>query len=149
MHLALFPDMAEIVPGNEAGLEAEWEALLALRAKVLAKLEVLREQKVIGKSLEATVTLGSRAEGAALWERYASALPELFNVSEVEFRAAEHLEEDLHVQRSQQPKCERCWRFVGDVSGDARFPSVCLRCAEALEAVDFPPYAAADSESAA
>ncbi len=152
VHLALFPDLAEIVPGNEAGLEAEWEALLALRAKILAKLEVLREQKVIGKSLEATVTLARGAEGAALWERYASALPELFNVSEVEFRASEHSDEEylstLHVQRSEQPKCERCWRFVGDVSGDARYPTVCLRCAEALEAIGFSPYETADSESA-
>ena len=36
-------------------------------------------------------------------------------------------------------KCERCWRVVPDVGSDARWPSVCSRCAEALDAINFPP----------
>ncbi len=35
-------------------------------------------------------------------------------------------------------KCERCWRVVPDVGADARWPSVCARCAEALAVVGFP-----------
>jgi isoleucyl-tRNA synthetase len=37
-------------------------------------------------------------------------------------------------------KCERCWRFTEDVGDDARYPTVCLRCADALDAIQFPPY---------
>ena len=44
------------------------------------------------------------------------------------------------VRRSAQPKCERCWRYVPDVAQDTRYPTVCLRCAEALEAIGFAPY---------
>ena len=40
------------------------------------------------------------------------------------------------------PKCDRCWRHVPDVGDDTRYPTVCLRCAEALDAIDFPPYPA-------
>jgi isoleucyl-tRNA synthetase len=40
-------------------------------------------------------------------------------------------------------KCDRCWRFTDDVGNDANYPTVCLRCAEALDAIDFSPYAAA------
>jgi len=43
-------------------------------------------------------------------------------------------------------KCERCWRFTEDVGDDARYPTVCLRCADALEAIHFPAYAATTTE---
>jgi isoleucyl-tRNA synthetase len=140
VHLALFPDLAEIVPGSEAGLESEWEQLLELRGKVLAKLELLRADKVIGKSLEAVVTLyvTEHREGGLL-RKYAGALPELFNVSEVELKAVTELP-DVAVRRSDEPKCERCWRYVQEVGQEGRYPTVCLRCAEALEEVGFPPY---------
>ena len=57
VHLALFPDLADIVPGNESSLEADWEVLLLKRTEVLAKLEDLRAKKTIGKALEASVTM--------------------------------------------------------------------------------------------
>ena len=143
VHLALFPDLADIIPGNESNLERDWQLLLVLREMVLAKLEILRGEKVIGKSLEATVTLSStRDEDVQLLTKYSSALAELFNVSNV---ALGHSQQDVsklhvHVQRSAEAKCERCWRYVEDVAADARFPTVCLRCAEALTAIGFPPH---------
>jgi isoleucyl-tRNA synthetase len=45
------------------------------------------------------------------------------------------------VERSKQSKCDRCWRYVPDVGDNPDYPTVCLRCAEALNAIDFPPYA--------
>jgi isoleucyl-tRNA synthetase len=41
---------------------------------------------------------------------------------------------------SEVPKCDRCWRHVPDVGQQEKYPTVCLRCAEALDAIDFPPY---------
>ena len=144
VHLALFPDLSEIVPGNESELEAEWAELLGVREQVLAKLEVLRAEKVIGKSLEAKVTLHAGENG--LLTKYEGALAELFNVSEVGLRAvtpgdAGHVA-SMGVERSGAPKCERCWRYVPDVGAEGRFPTVCERCAEALEAIEYAPYAA-------
>ena len=133
VHLALFPDLADIVPGSEAGLEAEWEQLLAIRTEVLAKLEILRAEKVIGKSLEAEVAL---AVPAAL-AKYENALPELFNVSTVVIAPNAT---EIKATRSDAPKCERCWRYIPEVGADTRFPTVCLRCADALDAIAFSPY---------
>ena len=169
VHLALFPDLAEIVPGSEADLEKDWARLLTLREHVLVKLEALRQEKTIGKSLEARVELGADSSMKGLLPRYQSALPELFNVSAVDIvgigdneklfyatnrdilnavthKLGEPAVVDLPrilVEKSDNPKCERCWRYVPDVGADARFPTVCLRCAEALEAIGFEPYAAA------
>ncbi len=39
-------------------------------------------------------------------------------------------------------KCDRCWRHYADRGKNSNYPTVCLRCAEALDAIDFPPYAA-------
>jgi len=36
-------------------------------------------------------------------------------------------------------KCGRCWRVVPDVGSDGRWPEVCARCSEALEAIGFEP----------
>ena len=149
VHLALFPDMADIVPGNEAKIEDDWARLLEVRAQVLAQLEVLRADKVIGKSLEAVVMLSlPEASSEGTIQKYADALPELFNVSEVEIVVGDQSLVSLSARRSYKPKCERCWRYVADVASDVRYPTVCLRCAEALEAIGFAPYAAGQEPSA-
>ncbi len=151
VHLALFPDLAEIVPGREAELVADWSELLGIRMSVLSNLEFLRGQKKIGKSLEATVSL-SVGENAprglnALLSRYEEALPELFNVSSVSVRHVSGDQLMLEEAPASAPKCERCWRYVTDVGKAPRFPSVCLRCAEALEAIGFEPDSAVGAEA--
>jgi isoleucyl-tRNA synthetase len=146
VHLALFPSIADIVPGNVKQIETDWEHLLSVRSDVLAKLEGLRADKIIGKSLEAIVSINvnDHSESDALFQRYAIALPELFNVSEVDFLTATQNDPDhlpiMAVRRSERAKCERCWRYVPDVGDDARYPTVCLRCADALQAINYPPF---------
>ena len=55
------------------------------RTEVLAKLEALRADKVIGKALEAVVTLYIGRDSRKIWRRDTQLpLPELFNVSEVD-----------------------------------------------------------------
>jgi isoleucyl-tRNA synthetase len=139
VHLALFPDLADIIPGSESALEADWARLLEVRDAVLLRLEALRGDKTIGKALEAEVTLTAPPADLALLNRYLTALPELFNVSAVRVVAGDGPLEVMAI-KSPEPKCERCWRFVPDVASDARYPSVCARCAEALDAIGFAPY---------
>jgi isoleucyl-tRNA synthetase len=144
VHLALFPDLADIIPGNESDLEAEWAQLLVIRDQALSKLELLRAEKVIGKSLEAEVTIHlSGPQDAAVLTKYAHALAELLNVSHVALKPYEEAGRNpltLDVSKSAAPKCDRCWRYVPEVGEDARFPTVCLRCAGALQAIGFAPY---------
>jgi isoleucyl-tRNA synthetase len=154
VHLALFPDLADIVPGNESSIEADWARLLVLRDQVLFHLEQLRADKVIGKSLEAEVVISEADENPAyvsFLRGYEPALAELFNVSEVRLESAPAAagisELSVRASKSEKPKCERCWRYVTDVASDDRYPTVCLRCAEALEAIGFPPYTANPLES--
>ena len=147
VHLTQFPTPEDLAPTAHASqLIADWESLLQRRTEVLSKLENLREKKIIGKSLEAVVTLYIGETEKNLEKRYAASLPELFNVSEVDFLTVTHSDPDYlqnhAVERSTRSKCDRCWRHVPDVGHNANYPTVCLRCAEALDAIDFPPYPA-------
>ena len=84
-------------------------------------------------------------ELSKLFVSYSPSLAELFNVSNVEVLLADAgvagSEPVIEVRHSAHAKCERCWRYyVPDVAEDPRFPTVCLPCcAEALEAIGFPP----------
>jgi isoleucyl-tRNA synthetase len=141
VHLTLFPTPESIAPAAASQkLIADWDTLLQKRTEVLAKLETLRAEKVIGKALEAVVALSAPAEQDLL-AKYLESLPELFNVSEVDILTNSD-RSSLTVERSQRTKCDRCWRYTDDVGQNAAYPTVCLRCAEALDAIGFAPYTA-------
>jgi isoleucyl-tRNA synthetase len=40
----------------------------------------------------------------------------------------------VSVSRAEGQKCDRCWRVVPELSEDARFPTLCSRCVDALDA---------------
>jgi isoleucyl-tRNA synthetase len=143
VHLALFPELSTIIPSNTRDLLDDWQRLLETRDRVLTGLENLRANKIIGKALEAEVRIDS---SSPLLHKYSTALPELFNVSQVEVvPSSTSGDEIFNISKSEAPKCERCWRYVPDVGNEAKYPTVCLRCAEALDAIGYPPYAASGS----
>jgi isoleucyl-tRNA synthetase len=82
--------------------------------------------------------------------KYRDALAELVGLSHVELSEESGMRESTPssgrattiISKANAPKCERCWRHVPDVGQNANYPTVCLRCAEALDAIDFPTYAA-------
>jgi isoleucyl-tRNA synthetase len=148
VHLALFPDIAEIVPGRVKTIEEDWEKLLTVRDEVLLSLEAARQTKLVGKGLDARVHIETSGGTLSLLERYDSSLKELFNVSQVSLSHIEHLNGETRVVTAAADgvKCERCWNYTTDVGNDARYPTVCLRCAEALDAIGYPPYAVSEDK---
>jgi isoleucyl-tRNA synthetase len=145
VHLALFPDVAEIVPGRIAEVEGDWEKLMVVRQAVMVELEALRLAKSIGKSLDASIQVIA-TEGsvdAAVLKQYEAALAEFFNVSQASVQvvgASQNVAAVLiEAQVADGVKCGRCWRVVPDVGVDDRWSQVCGRCAEALEAIGFEP----------
>ncbi len=145
VHLALFPSMQEIVPGIVADLEAAWERLLEVRSIVFTELEALRLSKTIGKSLEATVQIlvTEGSPDASLLVRYENALAEFLNVSQATVQVVGASEQNaallVRATVATGTKCNRCWRVLNDVGSDSRWPSVCARCSDALDAIGFAP----------
>jgi isoleucyl-tRNA synthetase len=91
--------------------EAKWAELRALRAQVTEAIEPLRRDKVLGSSLEAEVRVPSGEDSAFL--------AELFITSTV------HRGDDIRVEKTNNHKCGRCWRYLPEVKDDGE---LCDRC---------------------
>ncbi len=86
MHAAFFPEAADLTAGlsDESRKRiANWDRLMEVREDVLKSLETARQEKFIGAPLEARVNLSADASLYPLLEQYASELPGLFIVSQV------------------------------------------------------------------
>jgi isoleucyl-tRNA synthetase len=117
------------------GVVAEFDALFAVRAGVLPLYEAARRDKLIGKSLEAKVTLTATGASAALLEKWKAELPELFIASQVvlsptasEKAQAVTPEVKALVERASGNKCPRCWTYKPEVGAQ----ELCARCTDAV-----------------
>ncbi len=69
---------------------------------------------------------------------YRDFLPTLFGVSEVELKpsglkpSSPLAAFEVDVERAAGTKCERCWRYVPEVSAEPDRAGLCPRCVEAL-----------------
>lgn len=107
---------------RDPGLEARFDRLRALRALVTQEIEPLRREKKIGSSNEAVVHL--RVPGGA--DIDAAAFAEMCIVGKV---IVSDGPESVSVGISDDPRCERCWRYLPDVAEDS---GLCGRCADAV-----------------
>ena len=77
------------------------------------------------------------AATAAQLDSYRDFLPTLFGVSEVELKPQASSARpaggvEVLVERAAGIKCERCWRYVPEVSAEPDRTGLCPRCVEAL-----------------
>jgi isoleucyl-tRNA synthetase len=95
----------------------EIETILKFRERVYEKLEALRQEKKIGKFLDAQVTLtaADTAEPMTLLRRYADDLPELLIVSQVHLVSGANAEVDIAVAPAGGVRCPRSWRWVPEL----------------------------------
>jgi isoleucyl-tRNA synthetase len=144
VHIALFSEDAELRTNLPADKMANWELLAKVRAEVLKALEVARAEKTINSGLEAKVLLGGDLQLKARLKHYLSTLPALFIVSQVDFlnagsgsyRSDAVPTLEVTVQKAEGQKCERCWNYSVHVGENARYPTVCERCTEALNEIE-------------
>ncbi|HEX4856920.1 MAG TPA: class I tRNA ligase family protein, partial [Limnobacter sp.] len=115
---------------NNEQLNAKWQELLALRARVVKELENLRTAGKIGSSLQGAVHLYLPAELHQAAASLGDDLKFLFIVSSVTIEPA--VEERIEVGTAVGEKCERCWHVRPDTGADGEHPGVCGRCVSNL-----------------
>ncbi|HEY4817405.1 MAG TPA: isoleucine--tRNA ligase [Candidatus Acidoferrum sp.] len=140
-HMAEFPEAESLIAKIDPQKKEAWEELAKVRSAVLAKLEEARNAKSIGGSLEAKVSLYSRLpELQNTLKSYAQQLPALFIVSQVQvLEAAPDAGESglaVRIDKAEGQKCERCWNYSTHVGENARYPTICERCSEALAQIE-------------
>jgi isoleucyl-tRNA synthetase len=145
VHMALFPGAEKLEHSLDEAHAKNWERLQEVREEVLKALEPLRTAKTISANLEARVTLSASGDLAALLQKYASNLPALFIVSQVEIESRSTNGSgsaaglgDLKVRAGKAlgTKCERCWNYSIHVGESTDYPTVCERCVAALNEIE-------------
>jgi len=141
VQLTDLPEYQELT--NAKALEDKWTEFMHLRDDVLKALEEARNQKVIGKSLTAKVTLYVNEKSRALLDSIDENMKQLFIISG--FEVAGHYEEApenalkletaaIVITKAEGETCERCWIVTPDVGQDSEHPTLCPRCAEVVKA---------------
>ncbi len=127
VHMALFP--GELAQWQDDALIERFNALAAYRDTVNLQLEAKRKDKTITANLSAKVRITADGENAKWLSDSADFLPTLLGVSEVELESGPFA---VSVELATGTKCDRCWRYVPEVSQDGDRAGLCPRCVEAL-----------------
>jgi isoleucyl-tRNA synthetase len=126
VHLETFPELpAEWL---DPALAERWTRLRDLRTAITGAVETERREKRIGSSLEARVGLPHTVPETGLLDEPGWA--ELAIVSQVRIEDGQGR---VTAGSAGGTKCVRCWRVLPEVGSTANHPSLCLRCADAVE----------------
>lgn len=107
---------------KESELLTAFDTLEEVRHAVLKRLEEAREQKLIGKSLQAEVDLTITKAQQDMLERLVSDMKQVFIVSKVNVTLGEELA--VEVRKAAGFTCDRCWNVVDHVHENG----LCDRC---------------------
>ncbi len=124
---------------DEAFME-RWDRIHAVREDAQKALEIARASKLIGKSLDAAVTLHAQGELMDFLADIKEMLPKILIVSDVLLDAdttAEFVGDveglSVSVAHAAGEKCCRCWTYSETVGADAEHPDLCARCAALMK----------------
>lgn len=142
VQLADFPDYQEYP--NQAELMDSWKAFMDFRDKVLKALEVARNEKLIGKSMEAKVIIYPNEQVRTLLTALDSNIaqlliisPDFFEVKDVKESAPENAQKfddvAILVEKAEGHVCERCRQVKVSVGDDPHFATLCSHCAQIVE----------------
>jgi isoleucyl-tRNA synthetase len=141
---------AQFIPARgdckDSALIEQWDLLLKVRKEITKALELARKDKVIGHSLDASVSLALPPDLLRGLRDYRDELTSICIVSAIEFADAGTLEgayeseeyRGLVIKVAPSPftKCERCWIHDPTVGYDKEHPSLCKRCMKVIKAVE-------------
>ena len=140
VQLTDFPEVDE--QANFADLRAKWNKIIAIRDEVLKALEEARNAKVIGKSLEAKLSVYADSDVVALLNDSNVDFAQLSIVSQfVVAGTKEQAPENalvldktaIVVEKADGEKCERCWTISETVGSNEKHSTLCTRCADVVE----------------
>lgn len=131
---------------SEALGNSYWEELLQVRSEVNRALELARKDKVVGKALEAEVTLYATSSLVKKLELLGEELRFVLITSKAKVVTVESKEEVtsevmdtdveglwLTVSAAQGKKCERCWHVTEDIGVNEKYDDLCGRCVTNVE----------------
>lgn len=128
---------ARAIEGQDE-LNKKWSFFMEVRHDILKALEEARNEKVIGKSLEASIVIKANKSEV---ESLLSNIPHLHQLLIVSHAEVTDTLEDgksyeyvtVKVTKHNGETCERCWVVSDTVGENEKHPSLCTRCADIVE----------------
>jgi isoleucyl-tRNA synthetase len=135
VHLALLPEPSGAEPS--AGQREEWELLLRLRDEALGQLDKLKKEVGLKNALDAEVVyVVDDDEIRRKLQDYGVDLADVAGAGHFTFaeKGTNGPAAVVRVadRRADCPDCARCWKRRPDVGEDARYPDLCMRCAQRM-----------------
>ncbi|EAC5222089.1 isoleucine--tRNA ligase [Listeria monocytogenes] len=137
IHLQDLPEVKVLADSEE--ITAKWDAFMQIRDNVQKALEFARNEKLIGKSMLAKVTLYVDGEAKTLFDSLEGDFAQLFIVSDFELvEGLENAPESafksnqvaVQITVAEGETCERCRVVKKDVGVNPKHPTLCGRCAD-------------------
>ena len=142
VQLAEMPEVEQYENHDE--LLQNWQKFMNLRDDVLKVLEEARDQKLIGKSFEAAVTIYPTAEMKTVLTNLDANFRQILIVSKLTIATGEAPEDAQKlpngafiVEHAQGEVCPRCRMIRTDIGADNEVPLLCGRCAKIVKE-DYP-----------
>lgn len=115
-----------------------WEQIMVLRDLCNLKLETMRNEKVIGRSMEAQIELiHPNANIRSYLAQHQELIRQVFIVGRL--RVTENVNDDsvlnVEVSKAEGTKCSRCWNTDEAVGKSQDHPELCARCEEIVVSI--------------
>lgn len=126
VHFSDWPEVP-VVDWSET-LSIKWSDVRHFRQAVNESIEPLRREKVVGSSLQASVQVELRNNDVRS-DLSDVDMAEVAIVSQFAWASPEDFDGDVHVTKTTNHKCGRCWRHLPEVTEDG---ALCGRCADVV-----------------
>ncbi|MGB9642795.1 MAG: isoleucine--tRNA ligase, partial [Candidatus Ratteibacteria bacterium] len=103
-----------------------WLKFFEFRKLVLKQIEQQRAQGKIGSSLETTIFVKANQQYREFLESFQPHLPNLLMIAEVYIENGDDLE--VKAEKTNLPKCARCWIHHRTVGFSKQHPQLCEKC---------------------
>ncbi len=141
VHLRQYPEIPNDWHNDE--IDQKWNKIRNIRKVITGALEIERTERRIGSSLQANPTVYLSSELAALVNDVD--LAEIAITSDIKITTDTAPDDAFKIKDisgvsvvaiiADGKKCERCWKILPEVGENKKYPEICHRCADALDAL--------------
>ena len=140
VHVTQLPQVEEKWMDEE--LAQRWRTMITMRGEISKVMETARQAKIIGHSLDVSVSLYLPAAIARGLEGAEEEMRSLLIVSQLRFLSRDQLVNPvisdvveglmISVAKAEGEKCNRCWIYSPTVGENSEHPTICRKCAETV-----------------
>ncbi len=129
--LTSWPKVDEGILKDET-LREKWNKIIEIKDIVAKQLEIARNEKLIGSSLDSKVKIFAKGDVKRFIEENKDIIQEVLIVSQLEVEEGDGEQIKVEVYKADGLKCERCWKFDTMVGKNDENLNVCPRCYEVV-----------------